>query len=170
MAGLLNFTAIDVVTANSNFSGSVCEVGVAVVKSGEIVVNWSQLINPQIEGEDARDAPTFNDIYPKIKGSVARGKIVSHGRFDENAIRQACERQGLPMLQNPWRDSLVLAKRAWPRESSHSLPKIAPKLEIRYNPHYAGEDARVVAALVLRAARVIGIKRVNDWLRGVKNF
>ena len=181
MARILDFTAIDVVIASSEFRWSICEVGVAVVKSGEIVDGWSQLINPQTKDSDwslrniaihgirpeyARDAPTFKDIYPKIKRSVARGRIVSHSRFDENVIRQACERLGLPMLISPWRDSLVLARRAWPSEPSHSLPAIAPKLEIQYNPRDAGGDARVVAELVLRAARVIGTKRVNDWLRG----
>ena len=187
MARILNFTAIDVEIANSSseFRWSICQIGVAVVKSGEIVGKRSQLVNPQIRDSDwspiniavhgirpwhVRDAPTFNDILPKIRGSVARGRIVSHSRFDEDVIRRACERQGLPMLKNQWRDSLVLAKRAWPREPSHSLPEITKKLGIRYKRHDAGEDARATAELVLRAARVIGIKRVNDWLRGVKNF
>ena len=182
MARILNFTAIDVAIANSSgeFRWSICEVGVAVVKSGEIVDSWSQLVNPQIKDSElgwenvahgirpeyVRDAPTFKDIYPKIKRSVRGVRIVSHTRFDEDVIRRACERQGLPMLISPWRDSLVLARRAWPSEPSHSLPAIAPKLEIRYNTHDAGGDAKVVAELVLRAARIIGIKRVNDWLRG----
>ena len=186
MARILNFTAIDVAIASSSgeFRGSICEVGVAVVKSGEIVDSWSQLVNPQIKDSElgwenvahgirpeyVRDAPTFKDIYPKIRGSVARGRIVSHSRFDEDVVRRACERQGLPMLKNPWRDSLTLARRAWPNEPSHSLREITKKLEIRYNAYDAGEDVRAAAELVLRAARVIGIKRVNDWLRGVRNF
>ena len=188
MAGILKFTAIDLEIANSSgeFRWSVCQVGVAVVKSGENVDNWSQLINPQIKDSDwspiniavhgirprdVRGEPTFKNILPQIRGSVARGRIVSHTRFDEDVIRRACERQGLPMLKNPWRDSCwALAKRVWPREPSHSLSEIAPKLGIRYNPHDAGEDARATAELVLLAAREIGIKRVNDWLKGVKNF
>ena len=186
MARILDFTAIDVETANNKkeLTWSICGVGVAVVKSGEIVDNWSQLINPQIRDSEwsevnmaihrirpwrVRGEPTFKDRrggYPKIKRSVARGRIVSHSRFDERVIRQACKRQGLPMLKNEWRNSLVLAHRAWPDEPSHSLPEITKKLGIRYNPHDAGEDARAAAELVLRAARVIGIKRVNDWLKG----
>ena len=183
----MKFTAIDLEIANSSgeFRWSICQVGVAVVKSGEIADNWSQLINPQIKDSewskrniaihgirprDVRGKPTFKSILPQIRGSVARGRIVSHTRFDEDVIRRACERQGLPMLKNPWRDSLILARRAWPREPSHSLPEITKKLGIRYKRHDAGEDARATAELVLRAARVIGIKRVNDWLRGVNNF
>ena len=188
MAGILNFTAIDVEIANSSgeLRWSICQVGVAVVKSGEIVDNWPQLINPQIKDSewgwknikvhgygpgDVRFEPTFKAILPKIRQSVANGRrIVTHTRFDEDVIRRACERQGLPMLKNQWRDSLILARCAWPRESSHSLPKITKNLGIRYKRHDAGEDARATAELALLAARKIGIKRVNDWLRGVKNF
>ena len=179
MARILNFTVIDVGTANRN-RWSIFEIGVVVVKSGEIVDKRSHLIDPQtneIHGRrpaDVRGKPTFNDIYPEIKRSVARGRIVSHSRFDETAIRQACERYGLPMLNNSWRDSLTLARQAWPlgtrvrgkRVSSHSLPEIAPILGIRYDSHDASEDARVAAELVLRAAARIGTEEVNNWLRG----
>ena len=179
------FAVIDVEIANSSgeFRWSICQVGITVVKSGKIVDNWSRLVNPQIRDSDwspiniaihrirprdVRHAPTFKDIYPEIKGRVVRGKIVEHWQFDEGVIRLACERQGLPMLTQPWRDSWALAKAAWPGEPSHSLSKIAPRLGIRYNPHDAGEDARATAELVLRAARVkrVGIKGVNDWLNG----
>ena len=187
MARILKFTAIDVAIASNSgeFRGSICEVGVAVVKSGEIVDSWSQLINPQTKDSDwsrrniaihgirpeaVRAAPTFKGILPKIRRSVANGRIVSHSRFDEDVVRRACERLGLRMLKNEWRNSLVLAHRAWPNEPSHSLPEITKKLGIRYNPRDAGGDARVVAELVLRAARIIGIKRVNDWLKGVVDF
>ena len=187
MARILNFTAIDVEIANSSgeFRWSICQVGVAVVKSGEIVDNWPQLINPQIKDSewgwknievhgygpgDVRFEPTFKGILPKIRKAVASGRIVSHSRFDEDVIRRACDRLGLRMLKNEWRNTLVLAHRAWPDEPRHSLPEITQRLGIRYNAHDAGEDARAAAELVLRAARVIGIKRVNDWLKGVKNF
>lgn len=188
-ASIKKFAVIDVEIANSSgeFRWSICQVGITVVKSGKIVDNWSRLVNPRIRDsdwsrrniaihgirpEDVRRAPTFKDIYPEIKGRVAYGKIVSHSRFDEDVIRRACGRQGLPMLKQPWRDSLVLARRAWPRFRRHGLPEIAPRLRIRYNSHDAGEDTRAAAELVLRAARLkrFGIERVNDWLEGVKNF
>ena len=184
MAGILNFTVIDVETANSSgeLRWSICQVGIAVVKSGEIVDSWSQLINPQInDGEwawhntkvhgispaDVRGKPTFRGIYPEIKRSVARGRIVSHySPFDANVFRQACERHRLPMLKNEWRDSIAIAKRAWGREPSYKLSEIARRQRIRYNPHDAGEDARAAAELVLKAAAKIGTQEVNNWLRG----
>ena len=177
-AGILNFTVIDVETANYD-SASVCQVGIAVVKSGEIVETWSQLVNPQtdcwtntrthgITAFMARGKPTFKDIYPRIKGSFALGRVVSHSWFDKGAILKACARYGLPTPQNEWRDSIAIAKRAWPRrQKGYSLPTIAEDLGIRYKSHDAGEDARATATLVLRAGEILGANRMNNWLIGL---
>ena len=190
MSKIMKFTVIDVENANptKKLLGSICQVGIAVVESGKIVEKWSQLIDPQISDRewwsrnieihgirpaDVRGKPTFRDIYPRIRKSVARGRIVSHTLSDKNKIGQACERYGFRMLKNEWRDSLTLARKAWPRGtkvrrkrvSSHSLPEIAPILGIHYKKHDAGEDARAAAELVLRAAREIGIAEVNNWLK-----
>lgn len=177
----MNFAAIDVETANPNRS-SVCQVGIAVVKSGKIVEVWSELVNPQtdywhwynmkihgIRPFMVRGKPTFKGMYPRIKMSFARGiRVVSHSMFDESAIRQACDRYGLPMFQNEWRDSIAIAREAWrgrKGKGAYSLPTIAKDLGIRYKSHDAGEDARAAATLVLRAGAVLGTKRVNDWLK-----
>ena len=177
MAKILDFAVIDVETANYNRE-SVCQVGIAVVKSGEIVETWSQLVNPQTDNWTntrthgitalmARGKPTFEEIYPRIKSGFARGRVVSHSWFDKGAIRQVCARYGLPMLQNEWRDSIAIAKRAWPRRrEGYSLPTIAKDLGIRYKSHDAGEDARATATLVLKAGAILGANSVNNWLRG----
>ena len=175
-ASILNFAAIDVETANPNRS-SVCQVGIAVVKSGKVVEVWSELVNPQaefsywnvrvhgIDAHHALNAPTFRKVYPEIVQRTAGAPIVSHSPFDKSAVSQACARHRLPMLPNGWKDSIEIAKRAWPRRQSYSLPAIAKSLGIEYAEHDAGEDAEAAAKLVLRAGAVLGTKRVNDWLR-----
>ena len=174
---ILKFTVIDVETASPADWSTICQVGIAVVKSGEIVETWSQLVDPKtddwrntrihgITASMVRGMPTFDEIYPRIRGSFARGGVVSHhSAFDRNAIRKACARHRLPMFQNEWRDSIAIAKRAWRGRQSYSLPIIAEDLGIRYDAHDAGEDAEAAAKLVLRAGAVLGTKRVNDWLR-----
>lgn len=174
-AKISNFAAIDVETANPD-RGSVCQVGIAVVKSGEIVEVWSELVDPQAEfyywnvkvhGIDAAHvitARTFGKIYPEIVRRTAGVPIVSHSPFDKSAVSQACARHRLPMFPNGWKDSIEIAKRAWPRRQSYSLPTIAKSLGIAYAAHDAGEDAEAAAKLVLRAGAVLGAKGVNDWL------
>ena len=172
----INFAAIDVETANTDYS-SVCQVGIAVVKGGEIAEVWSGLVDPQtyfhfvnvkIHGIDAPDvagAPTFTEIYPEIAKRTAGVPIVSHSPFDKSAISQACDFHHLPTLPNDWKDSIEIAKRAWPRRQSYSLPTIAKYLGIRYAAHDAGEDAEAAAKLVLRAVAVLGAGAVYNWLR-----
>ena len=173
----MNFTVIDVETANPK-RASICEVGIVVVKSGKIVDTWSQLVNPRtdywgryntrthgIYPYMVRDMPTFDDIYPEIERSFARRvRVVSHSKFDKTAISQSCKRHSLPTFTNKWRDSIYIAKIAWPGLPSYKLSILAEYLGISYDAHKASDDAKAVATLVLRAGAVIGTQSVNDWL------
>ena len=77
----MNFLALDVETANADYS-SICQIGIAEFRDGQVVSKWSTLINPeayfddfnvQIHGiteDDVEDAPTFDSIYtsgPEIR-------------------------------------------------------------------------------------------------------
>lgn len=174
----INFAAIDVETANPDYS-TVCQVGIAVVKGGEIAEVWSELVDPRtwfhwknveihgIDESDVAGAPTFREIYPEIARRTAGGAIVSHSPFDRSAISQACAFHGLPTLPNHWKDSIQIAKRAWPGrlgKGAYSLPKIAAHLGIRYAAHDAGEDAEAAAKVVLRAGAALGAGWVYNWL------
>ena len=172
----INFAAIDVETANTDYS-SVCQVGIAVVKGGEIAEVWSELADPQtwfhwmnvkIHGIDAPDvvgAPTFSEIHPEIARRTAGVPIVSHSPFDKSAISQACALHSLPTLPNDWKDSIEIAKQAWPGLGNYKLRTVADHLGIRFAHHDAGEDAEAAAKLVLRAAEVLGAGAVYNWLR-----
>lgn len=165
-----DFTVIDVETANYD-RASVCQVGIAVIESWEIVETWSQLVNPHtrdwtntrthgITYDTVLNMPTFRDIYPRIKGSFAGPRVVSHSWYDETAIRKACKHHHLPMFPNGWIDSIQIAKMAWPLRKEegrgYGLRGLANDLGIHYQAHDAGEDAKVTAKVVLRAAAVIG--------------
>ena len=132
---------------------------------------WSQLVNPEtnywhwyntmthgIHTSMVSNMPTFRNIYPRIKQSFARRVVISHSWFDEDAIRKACKHHRLQMFQNGWMDSIQMAKKAWPQRKGkgYGLRKLANYLGINYRAHDAGEDARVTAKIVLRAAAVIG--------------
>ena len=172
----INFAAIDVETANPDYS-SVCQVGIAVARGGEIAEVWSELVDPRtwfhwmnvkIHGIDAPDVvgkPTFGEIYPEIAKRTAGVPIVSHSHFDKSAISQACALHRLPMLPNDWKDSVEIAKRAWPRLENYKLRTVADHLGIRFEHHDAGEDAEASAKLVLRACAVLGAGAVYNWLR-----
>ena len=173
----LDFTAVDVETANRYNRGSICQMGLAVVRGGNIVQVLTQLIDPQdrfdedftaqIHGIDARKVagmPTFQQLYPQVAGRLS-GVVVAHNAgFDRSAIEAACRAGGLPPPQGVWLDSLAVARQAWPQLSSHSLPSVARHLSIQFRHHDAAEDARAAAEIVLRACAQQRTD-VNGWLR-----
>ena len=160
----LDFVAVDVETANSNVS-SICQVGIAVVRSAEIKDVWTQLVDPHdffdpyniaihgIDHKTVSGCPRFEEL----RGRIARhlGEIVvSHTFFDRRAISKAFEECGESLRYGTWIDSAQVARRAWPERYAlrgYNLGNIARDLGIRFRHHDAGEDARAAAEIVLRA-------------------
>ncbi len=173
----LNFVAVDVETANSNVS-SICQVGIAVVRSAKITDVWTQFIDPHdffdpyntaVHGIDynmIRNCPRFEEICDKISGYLG-GIVVSHTFFDRRAISKALEECGKSLHYKIWIDSAQVARRAWPDRYSmggYNLGNVARDLGIRFRHHDAGEDARAAAEIVLRAYSdtALGINKLLD--------
>jgi DNA polymerase-3 subunit epsilon len=160
----LDFVAVDVETANSNVS-SICQVGIAVVRSAEIKDVWTQFIDPHdffdpyniaIHGIDHKVVsgyPRFEELCDKISRHLGE-IVVSHTFFDRRAISKAFEECGKSLRYGTWVDSAQVARRAWPDKYAlrgYNLENIARDLGIHFRHHDAGEDARVAAEIVLRA-------------------
>ena len=175
----MNFVAVDVETANSDVS-SICQIGLAVVRSGEITEVRTQLVDPEdffdprnirihgIDGTTVRGAPRFEDVYEEIAGHF-RGIVVSHMAFDRFAISRACQSCGTRLRFGHWLDSAQVARRAWPEKYAkrgYKLGNVASDLGISFRHHDAGEDARVAAEVVLRACAATGLD-IDGWLRRV---
>ena len=173
----LTFIAIDVETANRD-RASICQIGIAHVRMGNISKVLSILVDPEehfehrntgIHGIDegtVKDADTMSSIYPKIWRLVEGATLVSHTTFDQQALDRAASKYGLPLLQVKWLDSAQIAHSAWPEKygrGGRSLKKIATDLSIEFQHHDAGEDARVAAEILLHACRHTGLD-VDDWL------
>src|SRR5690349_14999525 len=57
-----------------------------------------------ITEERLKDAPTFREVYPKLKQVVADLIIVTYNvEFDRNVIFQACHAASLEKLSNAWK-------------------------------------------------------------------
>lgn len=180
----LDFVAVDVETANSNVS-SICQVGIAVVRSAEIKDVWTQLIDPHdffdphntaIHGIDHKMVighPRFEELCDKIGGYLGE-IVVSHTFFDRRAISKAFEECGKSLRCGTWIDSAQVARRAWPDRyvlRGYNLENVARDLGIRFRHHDAGEDARAAAEIVLRACAdtTFGINGLLDLGFGVKH-
>jgi len=176
----MGFVVIDVETANADVS-SICQVGIATFRDGELADTWVSLVDPEdyfsffnisihgIDEDRVRDAPTWEEVFPHV-ASLLQGKIVvSHTPFDCGALAGACERYNLAGCECAWLDSARVVRRAWPRfsRSGCGLSNVAAYFGIEYQAHDALEDARCAGLLLLRAVAETGLSP-EQWLARVE--
>jgi DNA polymerase-3 subunit epsilon len=108
-----------------------------------------------ISEDDAVGRPTFREFFPTLERVVEAYPIASHTFFDRTSLSRACEKCGCQPTSNPWVDSATVARRCWPDlfgASGYGLKNVAETFGIKFRHHDAGEDARVTAEILLRAA------------------
>ena len=172
----LSFTAIDVETANADPS-SICQIGIVLVRSGEVTERHSVLVDPEtgfnefnvrlhgINEERVRGRRTLSQLYCWLHSLLDGSVVVSHTAFDEIALTRATRKYGLEPLRISWLDSAAIARRAWPRRYGRSwnLARIAGDFSIDFRHHDAVEDARAAAEIVLHACQQTGFD-IDYWL------
>ena len=177
----LDFVALDVETADSCFPGSICQMGFAVVREGQIVetvtqtintthrFGWWQKANLSITEEDVDRAPPFSEVARTI-AHLMSGPVFSHTSYDRLAVGRACSACGHVFDETMWMDSAQVVRRAWPEKygkTGYGLKNIAADLGIEFLHHDAGEDARAVAEIVIRAS-VEHSLNVAGWAERVR--
>lgn len=162
--GPFRFFALDVETAN-NDRGSICQIGVACVRPDNSIETWTTFVDPKVDHwvftylhgisvRTVRGAPAFAEVLHILEDALAGGTVYQHSGFDRSAIAAACGNSGLPVPQWNWRDSVQVARAAWPElrgNGGHGLASLKQHLGLVFEHHHAGEDARAAAEVVLRA-------------------
>lgn len=162
--GPFRFFALDVETAN-NDRGSICQIGVAGVRLDNSIETWVTYVDPRtdvwiwsglhgITAHTVRGAPTFAEVLPVLHDALAGGTVYQHSGFDRSAIAAACSNSNLLIPLWDWRDSVHVARTAWPElrgNGGHGLASLKRHLGLVFDHHDAGEDARAAAEVVLRA-------------------
>lgn len=165
MIGALNFIAIDFETATRRHE-SVCEVGICVVRQGEIVETRSWLVRPEgnaydywnmrchgIRPEDTELAPLFPEVWQEIEQHYLSecDMLVAHNvPFDKSCLERSAELYKLTLPELHWDCSLSRARRLY-NFDSNSLEELCQQLAIPEGTHHrAGDDAEMCARLYLR--------------------
>jgi DNA polymerase-3 subunit epsilon len=180
MTSGIDFIAVDVETANADLA-SICQIGIANVRSGRVMGVSSYLIDPEdffdqinisIHGIDEtmiEGAPRFIDVFGEIDGLIA-GVAASHTAFDRAAITRAAEKYEIHFRERVWLDTARVARRAWPEKYAkrgYGLANVASDLGIDFRHHDAGEDARAAAEILIRACEEASLD-IDGWLRRVR--
>ena len=121
----MEFVAIDFEKLNDS-QLSVCEVGLVVFKDGEEEVtslhsyinpvgglernDWSKKHLRHITDDMLLDAPSYNELFPKLKQIIQDKILVVHSKgADLNYIYRLEEQFGLPKLYTKWVDTNEIA-------------------------------------------------------------
>jgi len=176
----LDFVALDVETADSSFPESICQMGFAVVRNGVVVeaftktvytphkFGWWQKTNLTVSEDDVGRAPSFAEVAAAVAPLLA-GPVFSHTSYDRNAIERACAVCGHSFTSTIWLDSAQVVRRAWPQKygkSGYGLQNLASDFGIDFKHHDAGEDARAVAEIIIRACSEHSLS-IADWIERV---
>ncbi|WP_456663544.1 exonuclease domain-containing protein [Bradyrhizobium sp. LB13.1] len=177
-----DFIALDVETANADFA-SICSIGLAHFKSGELFKTLTILVDPEddfdpiniaihgITPEAVLGKPNMGRVFAVIAAALSDVLVVHHSHFDKTALNRAAIKHGAGFLPCVWLDTLRVARRAWPSLADdgrgYGLARLAEEFSISFQHHDAAEDARAAGLLMLRAMNDSGLDLVQ-WIRRVE--
>lgn len=176
----LSFAAFDVETANPA-RGSICSIGIAIVRNGVRVRTESLLCRPpaavgsfapfnvrihRITPAVVVGEPTFAQRLPEVRELVGELPVVAHNAvFDMNNLTRACEFSGVPLPGWTYGCSLGWAKRQLVL-GDYKLKTVANALGVRLDRHHeAGADAAAAADITIALARIARVRTIHELAR-----
>ena len=175
----MEFVAIDVETANADMA-SICQIGLAKYRDGQLIEERSSLINPEdyfdfinidihgITEEDVADAPKLPEVVVDLSNYLSGSVSVSHTHFDRVSIGQAFEKYSLTPIETVWLDSARVARRTWKEcaWSGYGLANVCEIIGYKFKHHDALEDAKASGQVLIKAIEKTGLN-LEAWLKRV---
>ena len=179
----LNFTAIDLETANGS-SSSPCAVGLVKVVEGKIVDSWATLMQPPyphdwfhagnigvhgIRPGDVADSPSAKEAFALMFDFIGDDVLVAHNApFDMGVVRATASTIEFELPALHYACSLLVARKTYNLES-YRLSSVAYAIgHEEFNHHDALADADACARIMLHAAKRAGADSLTDLLAANK--
>jgi len=177
---VMEFVAIDVETANADMA-SICQIGLAKFKDGQLIEEWSSLIDPEdyfdfininihgITEEDVVGAPTFSEVVGELSNHLTGTVCVSHTHFDRVSVGRALEKYSLNPIDTIWLDSARVARRTWEECAwrGYGLSNLCNIIGYKFKHHDALEDAKAAGQVLIAAIEKTGLD-IDSWLKRVR--
>jgi len=121
-----------------------------LVNPGRSIPPESTLLH-HIEDHMVADAPSIVQVYPQFIEFVGDSILVAHNAaFDKKCLEMAAAEAGLPMIDNPFLDTLFLSYGIHERTIGHGLDAMAERMGITIEGrHTSLGDARATAQVFL---------------------
>jgi DNA polymerase-3 subunit epsilon len=181
-------------TGTTATADRVTEIGIVRVEEGELVEEWSSLVDPQcsipeeiqaltgITNQMVRGAPTFSQLARDVRERLEGHLFVAHNaRFDYGFIKNEFRRLEMPFTADVL-CTVRLSRRLYPEAVGHSLDAIIARHRLGSDPevhgwgltpnlrtgrHSALGDARVLWRFV---QRMYHEKEVPDIVAAVRRL
>ncbi len=145
------------------------------LENGKIKDEFQTLINPQqhirkssiaihgITEEMVQDAPTEEEIMPKILEFIGDYPIVAHNAiFDYSFLNEASIRTTGKELTNPRVDSQQMFKEVYPEMDSHGLEALTTKFDVELTNHHRAMADTMGLALAYPKLKKLYFQKY-DW-------
>jgi DNA polymerase III subunit epsilon len=175
----MDFVSIDVETANADMS-SICQIGLAYFKEGELCKEWKSYIDPKdffdainisihgIDESTVQGAPQLPEIANILYGFLDDKITVCHTHFDRVSIHKAFDKYSIRHPENIWLDTARVARRVWAEFAwkGYGLHNICKTLGYNFKHHDALEDAKAAGYIMLTAMQQSCLN-LEGWLKQV---
>jgi DNA polymerase III subunit epsilon len=155
-ADTLAFVDLETTGGNAAYD-RITEIGIIRVRNGELLEEWSSLVNPQcpispyieaftgISSEMVAAAPLFADVaaavFEKLRGAVF---IAHNARFDHSFLRTEFRKLGMAYSADAL-CTVKLSRRLFPEHARHNLDALIDRHGLNCSArHRALGDARVL--------------------------
>lgn len=144
-------------TGANNLRDRITEVGICEVHNGELVQEWSTLVNPEtaispfieqltgITSAMVADAPVFSDIAAELKERLSGKVLVAHNaRFDYGFLKSEFNRENIDFNEKTL-CTVKLSRALYPEHKRHNLDEIIKRHDLSmHNRHRALGDAQII--------------------------
>jgi DNA polymerase III subunit epsilon len=166
-ADTLVFVDLETTGGNAAFD-RITEIGIVRVQNGELVEEWSSLVNPAcpispyieaftgISSEMVADAPLFADLAPTVFEKLRGAVFIAHNaRFDHAFLRAEFRKVGMAYSAEAL-CTVKLSRRLFPEHVRHNLDAVIERHALSCSArHRALGDARVLWDLWSKLQREI---------------
>lgn len=166
----MDFVALDVETANAD-PRSICQIGIAVFKDGELVETWESLINPEshfdfmnsaihgINENHVKGSPTIQEVKSKLDELVGDNVVGIYSGFDKVALER-----NFNQLDYKWLDITRVVRRTWEQVaySGYGLANVCKLNGILIGNHHNALADAIAAGKVLVCALSSKKLTIND--------
>jgi DNA polymerase-3 subunit alpha (Gram-positive type) len=169
------YVVFDIETTGLSFKhDKITEIGAVKVKNGEIIDNFSALINPEIKipqkiieltgitDDMVRDKPTIDKVLPQFIEFIGNDPVVAHNAsFDTSFIKENCRKLVLD-FDNTVLDTLSLSRLLVPSLKRYKLNVLAKHFKVSLeNHHRAVDDAKATGEIFINLLKILKEKDIS---------